>query len=250
MDKSSSIQEETAVTTLADSPSVSKVLIEEAHFERVPDTFVVTPISLEESKSYLILKRLLDIVGSSLGLLLLSPFLVLLAIIIKLEDKKASIFFSQDRVGLDGKTFKMFKFRSMVSDAEERLANLLQKNETTGAMFKMANDPRVTKVGRFIRKTSLDELPQLWNVLKGEMSLVGPRPPLPREVAEYTSYDLQRLSVVPGCTGLWQVSGRSNIGFKEMVDLDILYIKTRSFVMDLKIIVKTITVLFGSKDAY
>jgi len=250
LDKSSSIQEETAVTTLADSPSVSKVLIEEAHFERVPDTFVVTPISLEESKSYLILKRLLDIVGSSLGLLLLSPFLVLLAIIIKLEDKKASIFFSQDRVGLDGKTFKMFKFRSMVSDAEERLANLLQKNETTGAMFKMANDPRVTKVGRFIRKTSLDELPQLWNVLKGEMSLVGPRPPLPREVAEYTSYDLQRLSVVPGCTGLWQVSGRSNIGFKEMVDLDILYIKTRSFVMDLKIIVKTITVLFGSKDAY
>lgn len=250
MDKSSSIQEETAVTTLADSPSVSKVLIEEAHFERVPDTFVVTPISLEESKSYLILKRLLDIVGSSLGLLLLSPFLVLLAIIIKLEDKKASIFFSQDRVGLDGKTFKMFKFRSMVSDAEERLANLLQQNETTGAMFKMANDPRVTKVGRFIRKTSLDELPQLWNVLKGEMSLVGPRPPLPREVVEYTSYDLQRLSVVPGCTGLWQVSGRSNIGFKEMVDLDILYIKTRNFTMDLKIIVKTITVLFGSKDAY
>jgi len=250
LDKSSSIQEETAVTTLADSPSVSKVLLEEAHFERVPDTFVVTPISLEESKSYLILKRLLDIVGSSLGLLLLSPFLVLLAIIIKLEDKKASIFFSQDRVGLDGKIFKMFKFRSMVSDAEERLANLLQQNETTGAMFKMANDPRVTKVGRFIRKTSLDELPQLWNVLKGEMSLVGPRPPLPREVAEYTSYDLQRLSVVPGCTGLWQVSGRSNIGFKEMVDLDILYIKTRNFMMDLKIIVKTITVLFGSKDAY
>jgi len=250
LDKSSSIQEETAVTTLSDAPSVSKVLLEEAHFERVPDTFVVTPILLQESKSYLILKRFLDIVGSSLGLLILSPFLVLLAIIIKLEDKKASIFFSQDRVGLDGKTFKMFKFRSMVSDAEERLANLLQQNETTGAMFKMANDPRVTKVGRFIRKTSLDELPQLWNVLKGEMSLVGPRPPLPREVAEYTSYDLQRLLVVPGCTGLWQVSGRSNIGFKEMVDLDILYIKTRSFMMDLQIIVKTITVLFGSKDAY
>jgi exopolysaccharide biosynthesis polyprenyl glycosylphosphotransferase len=250
LDKLSSIQEETAVTTLTDSPSVSKVLIEEAHFERVPDTFVINPISLEESKSYLIFKRLLDVIGSSFGLLILSPCLVLLAIIIKVEDKKSSIFFSQDRVGLNGKTFKMFKFRSMVSDAEERLASLLQQNETTGAMFKMANDPRVTKVGRFIRKTSLDELPQLWNVLKGEMSLVGPRPPLPREVAEYTSYDLQRLSVVPGCTGLWQVSGRSNIGFKEMVDLDILYIKTRNFMMDLKIIVKTITVLFGSKDAY
>nr|WP_193363393.1 sugar transferase [Exiguobacterium antarcticum] len=207
-------------------------------------------MSLEESKRYLISKRILDIVGSGLGLLLLSPFLIILGLIIKFEDKNASIFFSQDRVGLNGEKFKMYKFRSMVSDAEDRLASLLNQNETTGAMFKMANDPRVTKVGKFIRKTSLDELPQLWNVLKGEMSLVGPRPPLPREVAEYTSYDLQRLSVVPGCTGLWQVSGRSNIGFKEMVDLDILYIKTRNFMMDLKIIVKTITVLFGSKDAY
>lgn len=250
MDKSNSIQEEAAVTVLADSPSMPNILIEEAHFEKVPDTFVITPISLEESKSYLFLKRLIDIVGAGLGLIILSPFLSLLAIIIKFEDKNSSVFFSQNRVGLGGKTFKMYKFRSMVSDAEDRLVNLLHQNETTGAMFKMANDPRVTKVGRFIRKTSLDELPQLWNVLKGEMSLVGPRPPLPREVAEYTSYDLQRLSVVPGCTGLWQVSGRSNIGFKEMVDLDILYIKTRNFAMDLKIIVKTITVLFGSKDAY
>lgn len=247
MNEPNTLHEEVAVTTISD---VQKPLVKEIQFEKIPDTFVVTPIPLKESKQYLILKRSLDLLGAGLGLLLLSPFLIILAIIIKFEDKNASIFFSQDRVGLNGEKFKMYKFRSMVSDAEERLAALLHQNETTGAMFKMVNDPRVTKVGRFIRKTSLDELPQLWNVLKGEMSLVGPRPPLPREVAEYTSYDLQRLSVVPGCTGLWQVSGRSNIGFKEMVDLDILYIKTRNFMMDLKIIVKTITVLFGSKDAY
>ncbi|WP_290756861.1 MULTISPECIES: sugar transferase [unclassified Exiguobacterium] len=219
-------------------------------YSEVPDTFVVTPVALDESKYYLVLKRTFDIICSFLGILVLSPLLIILAIIIKMEDRKASIFFAQDRVGLNGKRFRMYKFRSMVSDAEERLNNLLQHNEIAGAMFKMSNDPRVTKVGRFIRKTSLDELPQLWNVLLGDMSLVGPRPPLPREVAEYTSYDLQRLSVTPGCTGLWQVSGRSNIGFKEMVDLDILYIKSRTFMMDLKIIIKTVGVMVGSKDAY
>ena len=209
------LHEEVAVTTISD---IQKPLLKEINFDKVPDTFVVTPIPLKESKSYLILKRTLDIVGAGFGLFLLSPFLILLALIIKIEDKNASIFFAQDRVGLNGKRFRMYKFRSMVSDAEERLNNLLEHNEIAGAMFKMSNDPRVTKVGRFIRKTSLDELPQLWNVMLGDMSLVGPRPPLPREVAEYTSYDLQRLSVTPGCTGLWQVSGRSNIGFKEMVD--------------------------------
>lgn len=247
MNESKVLQEEIAVTTISDT---SKPILNEAHFNKVPDTFIVTPIQLEKSKKYLFLKRSIDIFGSGLGLLLLSPFLVFLGLIIKLEDKKSSVFFSQDRVGLNGETFKMYKFRSMVSDAEDRLDELLHQNETTGAMFKMANDPRVTKVGRFIRKTSLDELPQLWNVLRGEMSLVGPRPALPREVAEYTSYDLQRLSVVPGCTGLWQVSGRSNIGFKEMVDLDILYIKNRNFISDIKIIIKTIYVMLFSKDAY
>lgn len=247
MNESKVLHEEVAVTAISDAP---KTVLNEIHFDKVPDTFVVTPIHLEESKTYLFLKRSLDIFGASLGLLLLSPFLILLGLIIKFEDKKASIFFSQDRVGLNGETFKMYKFRSMVSDAEERLAALLHQNETTGAMFKMANDPRVTKVGRFIRKTSLDELPQLWNVLKGEMSLVGPRPPLPREVSEYTSYDLQRLSVVPGCTGLWQVSGRSNIGFKEMVDLDIFYIKNRSIKSDMIIIFRTLYQIFYSRGAF
>lgn len=143
----------------------------------------------------------------------------------------------------------MYKFRSMVTDAEERLKDLLQYNEVSGAMFKMKEDPRVTKIGKFIRKTSIDELPQLLNVLKGEMSLVGPRPPLPREVKEYTSYDKQRLLVTPGCTGLWQVTERNNVGFKEMVKLDLEYINKRSLFYDLKIILKTIQIMVKSNGA-
>jgi lipopolysaccharide/colanic/teichoic acid biosynthesis glycosyltransferase len=138
----------------------------------------------------------------------------------------------------------------MVWNAEEKLAELLKFNEVSGAMFKMKNDPRITRVGKFIRKTSIDELPQLFNVLKGDMSLVGPRPPLPREVTEYTAYDKQRLLVTPGCTGLWQVSARNSVGFNEMVELDLQYIHKRSFFYDIKIILKTVLVLFGSKDAF
>jgi lipopolysaccharide/colanic/teichoic acid biosynthesis glycosyltransferase len=144
----------------------------------------------------------------------------------------------------------MYKFRSMVSNAEEKLKELLVHNEIEGAMFKMKNDPRITKIGKFIRKTSIDELPQLINVLRGEMSLVGPRPPLVREVAEYTDYDKLRLTVKPGCTGLWQVSGRNELSFKEMVELDLKYIQNRSIGFDLKIIFKTFKVLLGAKDAF
>jgi exopolysaccharide biosynthesis polyprenyl glycosylphosphotransferase len=205
---------------------------------------------LEDKKFYLAAKRTMDIIGAIIGLILTSVLFLVVAIAIKIEDPKGTVFFSQTRVGKNGKEFKMYKFRSMVSDAEERLNDLLKYNETTGAMFKMKNDPRVTKVGRFIRKTSIDELPQLWNVLKGDMSLVGPRPPLPREVEQYTEYDKQRLLVTPGCTGLWQVSGRSNVGFKEMVELDLQYIRNRSILLDVKIIFKTVFVLFGSKDAF
>ncbi|WP_230931964.1 sugar transferase [Priestia sp. TSO9] len=207
-------------------------------------------ISVNERLLYLICKRSIDILGSLIGLVILSVFILVIAIAIKLEDPKGPIFFSQKRIGKDGKEFDMYKFRSMVTDAEERLKDLLELNETTGAMFKMKNDPRVTRIGHLIRKTSIDELPQLFNVLKGDMSLVGPRPPLPREVAEYTNYDKQRLLVVPGCTGLWQISGRSNIGFKEMVNLDLEYIQKRTTLIDLKIIFKTVLVLFGSKDAF
>ncbi len=138
----------------------------------------------------------------------------------------------------------------MVSNAEEKLKDLLAKNEIEGAMFKMKNDPRITKIGKFIRKTSIDELPQLINVLRGDMSLVGPRPPLTREVAEYTDYDKLRLTVKPGCTGLWQVSGRNELSFKEMVELDLKYIQNRSIGADLKIIFKTFKVLLGAKDAF
>lgn len=200
--------------------------------------------------SYLITKRFIDILGSLIGIILLSPLLIIISLAIKIEDPKGPVFFKQKRVGLDGEVFYMYKFRSMVSNAEDLLHNLLELNETTGPIFKLKNDPRVTKIGKFIRKTSIDELPQLWNVLKGEMSLVGPRPALPREVDQYSAYDRQRLLVVPGCTGLWQVSGRSNIGFEEMVELDIKYISTRSVWFDLKLIVRTAFLLLGSKDAY
>lgn len=207
-------------------------------------------VEIEENAGYLFAKRVLDILASLAGILLLSPLYILVAILIKLEDPKGSIIFKQVRVGRNGKTFEMYKFRSMVSNAEELLKELLHKNETTGLMFKMKNDPRITKIGKFIRKTSIDELPQLFNVLMGDMSLVGPRPPLQREVAGYNDYHMQRLLVTPGCTGLWQVSGRSSIGFEEMVELDLKYIKERNFWMDIKLIFKTVALLLGSKDAY
>ncbi|MGN8844456.1 sugar transferase [Niallia sp. HCP3S3_B10] len=207
-------------------------------------------ISVNTARSYLVMKRAIDIIGSFCGLVVLSILFVIIALLIKVEDPKGKVFFKQLRVGKDGKEFYMYKFRSMASDAEERLNELLALNEVSGAMFKMKDDPRVTKIGKFIRKTSVDELPQLFNVLRGDMSLVGPRPPLPREVAEYSAYDRQRLLVTPGCTGLWQVSGRSNVGFDEMVELDLKYIKERSLLFDIKIILKTVLVLFGSKNAY
>ncbi|WP_425436568.1 sugar transferase [Paenibacillus herberti] len=199
---------------------------------------------------YVGIKRVLDVVCSLIGLLLLSPVFVMFGLLIKLEDPKGSVFFYQTRVGKDGKPFRMYKFRSMVSNAEERLKELMAQNEVQGAMFKMRDDPRITRVGRFIRKTSIDELPQLVNVLQGNMSLVGPRPPLPREVAEYTPYDRQRLEVTPGCTGLWQVSGRSSLSFEQMVELDLRYVRERSISMDLSILLRTVRVLLGSKDAF
>lgn len=207
-------------------------------------------ISVKEDNIYLFFKRLFDIVGALIGLILFSIVILIVATMVKIEDPKGSIFFSQRRIGKNGSEFNMYKFRSMVTDAEEKLQELLKFNETSGAMFKMKNDPRVTKIGKFLRRTSIDELPQLWNVLKGDMSLVGPRPPIPREVAEYSDFHKQRLLVTPGCTGLWQISGRSNLGFEQMVELDLLYIEKRSIKMDFTIIFKTIFIMFGSKNAY
>ncbi|WP_342044814.1 sugar transferase [Bacillus sp. OTU530] len=211
---------------------------------------VISKQEVNSNKSYLLAKRCVDITGALCGIILLLFLFIIIAIIIKIEDPKGPVFFKQKRIGKDGKEFYMYKFRSMVTDAEERLKDLLKYNEISGAMFKMKEDPRITKIGKFIRKTSIDELPQLWNVLRGDMSLVGPRPPLPREVAEYTTHDMQRLLVVPGCTGLWQVSGRNDLNFDQMVELDIQYIKKRSFMFDVKIILKTVKVLLGSDNAY
>lgn len=201
-------------------------------------------------KTYFIIKRLIDIIGSLVGMVVLSPFFLLFAILIKIDSPKGSVLFKQIRIGKDGKEFCMYKLRSMCVDAENQLEKLLNKNEIEGAMFKIKADPRVTRVGKFIRKTSIDEFPQLWNVFKGDMSLIGPRPPLLREVADYTEYDKQRLSVAPGCTGLWQISGRNSLSFREMVELDLEYIRTISFIRDMKILLKTLGVLFGTDDAY
>jgi len=211
---------------------------------------LLTAEQVNADLSYLRMKRLIDILGSFIGLILLSPIFLIVAILIKVEDPKGPVFFKQVRIGKDETEFHMYKFRSMVTDAEERLKDLLALNEVSGAMFKMKDDPRITKIGKFIRKTSIDELPQLWNVLRGEMSLVGPRPPLPREVEEYSSYDKQRLLVTPGCTGLWQVSGRNSLGFKEMVELDVRYISNRNIFFDIKIIFKTVKCMISSDGAY
>lgn len=215
----------------------------------MPDQLLTTD-QVNVNSGYLRMKRLLDIFGSLFGLVLLSPVFLIVAILIKIENPKGPVFFKQIRVGKGEEEFYMFKFRSMITDAEERLKDLLALNEVEGSMFKMKDDPRVTKIGKFVRKTSIDELPQLWNVLKGDMSLVGPRPPLVREVKEYTSFDKQRLIVTPGCTGLWQVSGRNSLGFNEMVKLDIQYINTRNLYFDIKIILKTIKCMVNSDGAY
>lgn len=195
-------------------------------------------------------KRLFDVAAAGFGLLLLSPILLLVALMVRL-DSPGPVLFKQKRVGLNGQAFWMYKFRSMVVDAEDRLKALEAKNEVEGGVtFKMANDPRVTRIGAFLRKTSLDEFPQLMNVLRGEMSLVGPRPPLPSEVAMYTSEQKRRLTVTPGCTGLWQVSGRSKTTFKRMIELDLDYIEKWSLLRDLHIVLKTVRVVLKMEGSY
>ena len=221
----------------------------EEEFDEVAIAIDYSEVLAKESILYSVTKRLIDIVGSLCGIILLSPLFLIVAILIKLEDPKGKVFFAQERNGIYPKTFKMYKFRSMVHNAEELLKDLMDRNEQTGPVFKINDDPRITKVGKFIRKTSIDELPQLFNVLKGDMSLVGPRPPIPHEVEQYNSYQMQRLAVKPGLTCIWQVSGRNNIGFDEWVEMDIEYIKTRNLWLDIKLIFKTVGVLFGDDNA-
>jgi lipopolysaccharide/colanic/teichoic acid biosynthesis glycosyltransferase len=195
------------------------------------------------------LKRAFDIVISSLLLVLISPLLVLIGLAVWVEDG-GSMFFAQTRVGRYGKLFKMYKIRSMCPDADQRLKALLEKNQLReGVTFKLKDDPRMTRVGKWLRKYSFDELPQLYNVLIGDMSLVGPRPPVPREVAMYRPADRRRLAATPGITCIWQISGRSEIDFSGQVGLDVGYIESQSFWSDLKILAKTVPAVMSGKGA-
>ena len=202
----------------------------------------------EPTTTYYFLKRTQDILFSAVGLIILFPLFILISVIIFIDDPHADSIFIQKRVGKDGKVFRFFKFRTMYAHAEEHLEELKDLNEKDGPVFKIKNDPRITRVGKFLRKSSLDELPQLVNVLSGTMSLVGPRPPLPAEVEQYTPYDRQRLSVKPGLTCYWQIQpDRDDISFHDWVTLDIKYIKERSFIVDWKILFATVgAVIRGS----
>jgi exopolysaccharide biosynthesis polyprenyl glycosylphosphotransferase len=196
-------------------------------------------VGLERPLPARLAKRTLDVVVASLLLLACTPIILILAAAIRL-DSKGSVFFSQLRCGRSGRRFRLWKLRTMRPDAEQLLPELLPLNEMDGPVFKMRRDPRVTRVGRWVRRWSLDEIPQFWNVVRGDMSLVGPRPPTPREVIRYTTEQRERLSVTPGITGLWQVSGRNEIGFEEWVRLDLAYIRGWSLGLDLRILWRTL----------
>ncbi len=201
-----------------------------------------------KGRPYDVVKRFFDIVLSLCGLLVLSPLFLITAVAIRL-DSKGPAFFSQKRIGKNGKPFKMYKFRSMCVDAEKQLEKLAALNERDGPTFKITEDPRVTRVGRFIRKTCIDELPQLINILRGEMSLVGPRPPLPNEVAEYTPYQMRRLGVTPGLTCFWQATKGEDTTFEEWVEMDLKYIRERSLKTDVKILFLTVRVVLLGKGS-
>lgn len=197
-----------------------------------------------------VLKRMMDISAAALLLLILLPLFAVVAALIRLESP-GPVFFSQKRVGRSGREFDFYKFRSMFIDAEARKQELMEQNEMEGGvLFKMKHDPRVTRIGRFIRRYSIDELPQLWNVLRGDMSLVGPRPPVPGEVKEYTVSDRRRLDAIPGITGLWQVSGRSDIPFDQQVELDVEYIHSATLWENIKLLLKTIPAVLSGRGAY
>lgn len=203
-------------------------------------------VILHDDRKYWTIRRAQDVLLSCLGIAVLWPFMLLVALIVVLESPGAGPIFAQTRIGRDGKPFTFYKFRSMRPNAEAELESLLDRNEMQGPVFKIKDDPRITKVGRFIRKTSIDELPQLWNVLKGEMSIVGPRPALPREVDQYDAYARQRLYITPGLTCFWQIQpNRNSLSFDEWLELDLKYIRERNFLTDWKIIFKTFGAVLG-----
>lgn len=227
---------------------MESTLIDEIAPERGPSagTFVDREAIIHSRTRYWAFRRVQDILLCGIALLILWPLLLIVAVAIVVDNPGAGPIFVQDRVGRDGKVFRFYKFRSMVPNAEARLEELMPYNEMDGPAFKIKNDPRITRVGRFIRRTSIDELPQLWNILKGDMSIVGPRPPLPREVAQYDEYQKQRLYVTPGLTCYWQIrSQRNDLSFDQWVELDLKYIQEQSFVTDWKIMFKTIGAVLG-----
>lgn len=217
--------------------------------KRNADRYHMQKVYQRKNPVYLKMKRGMDVLLSAIALVCLSPVFLLTAIAIKLEDN-GPVFFSQLRAGKDLKLFKIYKFRSMQMDADAKFPEMLKDNEQTGHAFKIKDDPRVTKTGKFIRKFSIDELPQLINILKGDMSIVGPRPILPFQMEECNEYERQRLVVRPGLTCYWQIGGRANIKWEDWVELDLNYIEDMSLWTDIKIIVKTIPAVFDSKGAY
>lgn len=196
------------------------------------------------------IKRITDILVSVAILLILTPVWIIVALLIKADNPEGTVLFKQIRVGKNGRTFEMYKFRTMINGADNLKSELLTQNDQAGPIFKMKKDPRITRVGGILRKTSLDEFPQLFNVIKGEMSLIGPRPSLPSEAIQFSEYEHQRFIVKPGCTGLWQVSGRSNLNFNRMIQLDLEYINTYGVIIDIKIFIKTFKVLLFREGAY
>ena len=224
---------------------VPLILSERVHISSRPDLWAY----IDESPFYLVTKRMMDIVISSVAFVVLLPFLLVVAAIIFLDDPKGSPIFVQDRVGKNGIIFRFFKFRSMVVDADEQLEALMDQNEMDGPVFKIKEDPRMTRFGRFIRKTSIDELPQLINIIWGDMSLVGPRPPLPREVEQYGPYEMQRLLVKPGLTCYWQARGRNKIKFQEWMRLDMKYVHHHNLRIDIKLLFLTVRSVVTGKGA-
>lgn len=216
---------------------------------KIEDITLLEIIDTPQKGIGLLFKRLFDIIASLTGIILISPLLIIVAIFI-IIDTPGKIIYSQIRIGKKGKKFKFYKFRSMIEGADKMLDALKDYNEAEGPIFKMKNDPRITTFGKFIRKFSIDELPQLFNVLKGDMSLVGPRPPIPEEVKNYAEWQKRRFSVLPGITGLWQIRGRSNLAFKEMIKLDIYYVENWTFGLDIYILLKTIPVVLSARGSY
>lgn len=220
-----------------------------ASLEKRGNTYLIGMSTVHHSIRDILLKRIMDICGALVGLVVSIPFIAIVAIPLKMESP-GPLFFKQKRVGLNGRYFYIYKLRSMYMDAEERKKELMAKNEMSGLMFKMTDDPRITKVGKFIRKTSIDELPQFFNVLRGDMSLVGTRPPTVDEYKHYENHHKRRLSMKPGITGMWQVSGRSSIeNFEDVVSLDTQYIDNWSLKLDVQILFKTVMVVFAGKGA-